>query len=76
MLFGGVLLWIPALVVIGSMIAAEGGPRDRHPLILATFFAALAAQWFGALYSLTWLMGLLEQTVLALVLVAQDKMRR
>jgi hypothetical protein len=76
MLSSDLLAWIPALVVIGSMIAAEGGVRDQHPLLLATFFTALAAQWFGAVYSIPWLLGVLLQTVLALALVAREKMRR
>ena len=61
---------------VDARSAAEGGPRDRHRLILATFFAALAAQWFGALHSLTWLMGLLVQIAVALVPVVPEKMRR
>jgi hypothetical protein len=71
------LFWMPAVasVVLIALLSAQAALSGRTmTLVVGWFLLAIAAQYFGAMASGTWVAGLALQTVLAVVLLVKHRL--
>ena len=73
------LFWAPAIAsaILLALVLGRDGFSGRTPSLLASWFLlALTAQYVGTAASVTWMAGLVSQTVLAVVLLLNAKTLR
>jgi hypothetical protein len=70
------LFWIPAIAsaALMALVWAQGALSGRAPLFLAWFLLAFAAQYFGTIASVLWVVGLALQTALAAFLLLKHRL--
>ena len=71
-----ILYMLPAIASLGLMLILDGGLGGHHWIIPLWFALAFLAQSFSAVYSPTWVAGIVLQVILAIYLSARAAMQR
>jgi hypothetical protein len=70
------LFWVPAIAsaALMALLWAQDALSGRAPLFLGWFLFAFAAQYFGTIASVLWIVGLALQTALAAFLLLKHRL--